>query len=194
MTEIKIEKKKPMALWLIAASVVLAALLYWYFSPKTEQYEKAEESTNSIERTTPDEKDNAVAIYISFVSDDADKMGLDHEYTHGAILKLINAIEATADDIGYEVKADLSKAREHANDITIDPFETTHAKSIRKAADICITSLVNMQQAKYPSLVAEATEIKQAAAAINPDVLTLNQKEAVKTFFRKAADLLSKMN
>jgi len=50
------------------------------------------------------------------------------------------------------------------------------------------------QQAKYPSLVAEATEIKQAAAAINPDVLTLNQKEAVKTFFRKAADLLSKMN
>lgn len=194
MTEIKIEKKKSMGLWIMAALVVLAALLYWYFSPKSEQYEKVEESTNSIERTTPDEKDNAVAIYISFVSDDANKMGLDHEYTHGAILKLINAIEAKADDIGYEVKADLSKARAYANEITVDPFETTHAKSIRKAADICTTSLVNMQQAKYPSLVAEATEIKQAAAAINPDVLTLDQKEAVKTFFRKASDLLSKMN
>ncbi len=194
MTEIKIEKKKSTGLWIMAALVVLAALLYWYFSPKTEQYETVEESTNSIERTTPDEKDNAVAIYISFVNDDADKMGLDHEYTNGAILKLINAIEAKADDIGYEVKTDLSKARASANEITVDPFETTHAKSIRKAADMCTTSLVNMQQAKYPSLVAEATEIKQAAAAINPDVLTLDQKEAVKTFFRKASDLLSKMN
>ncbi len=50
-----------------------------------------------------------------------------------------------------------------------------------------------MQQAKYPGLSAEAADVKNAAAAVNPETLTLDQRDAIKSFFRMAADLLSKM-
>ncbi len=70
---------------------------------------------------------------------------------------------------------------------------TTHADKIRSAAYVLSTSLQNMQ-AKYRGLSAEAADVKSAAAAINPETLTLDQRDAVKSFFRKAADLLTKMN
>lgn len=193
MTEIKIEKKKPMWIWGVLALVVIAGIIY-FFSQKKENDPEASDNTNNTEQTTPPEKNTTVTSYVSFVNDDANKMGLDHAYTNAALLKLTNAIEAKANDVSYDVKADLTKAKEYADKITTDPFETTHANNIRKAADILSTSLVNMQQAKYPSLTAEAGELKNASASISPDVLTLDQKDAVKSFFSKAADLLSKMN
>ena len=54
--------------------------------------------------------------------------------------------------------------------------------------------LQNMQVAKYPGLANEAGAVKSAAMAINPETLTLDQRDAVETFFAKAADLLQKMN
>ena len=44
--------------------------------------------------------------------------------------------------------------------ITKDPFDTTHADNIRKAADILATVLQNIQKAKYPSLFDEVEELK----------------------------------
>ncbi len=71
---------------------------------------------------------------------------------------------------------------------------TTHADKVRSAADVLSTSLQNMQQTKYPELSAEAADVKTAAEAIKPEVLTLDQRDAVRSFFRKAADLLNRMN
>ena len=99
-----------------------------------------------------------------------------------------------ADEVNYDVKADLESAKQHADSITHDPFETTHANHIRAAADIYSGSLQNMQQAKYPNLASEAAEVKTAANGINPEVLTLEQRDAVKGFLHKAASLLQKMN
>jgi DNA-binding MltR family transcriptional regulator len=97
-------------------------------------------------------------------------------------------------EISYDVKADIAKAKQFTDEITNDPMVTTHADKIRSTADVLSTSLQNMQQAKYPGLSAEATDVKSAASAINPETLMLNQRDAVKSFFRKAADLLTKMN
>jgi hypothetical protein len=77
-------------------------------------------------------------------------MSLDHAYTNEALLKLIEATNAMANEVGYEVQADLEKAKEYAEMITKDPFETTHADNIRKAADILTNVLQNIQKAKYP--------------------------------------------
>ena len=52
----------------------------------------------------------------------------------------------------------------------------------------------NMQKAKYPDLTAQAAEVRTAANSIIPDVLTLDQRDAVKSFFQKSADLLQNMN
>jgi hypothetical protein len=78
--------------------------------------------------------------------------------------------------------------------ISSDPFETTHADNIRKADDILTNVLQNIQKAKYPGLADEVAELKSASESIKLDVLALEQKDEVKTFFIKAADLLQKMN
>ncbi len=194
MTEIKIEKKKSSGLWVIIVLVILGIILYLYFSSKNKPDEEAVNNRSNMEQTTSSAKDNAVTGYVSFVNDDVNKMGLDHAYTNNALLKLTNAIEAKANEIGYDVKADLFEARKYADEITTDAFETTHAKNIRMAADVLSTSLGNMQQAKYPNLTAETDKLKKAATSIKPNVLTMDQKEAVKSFFSNAADLLNKMN
>ena len=140
------------------------------------------------------ENNSTVAEYITFVRNDMNKMTLDHAYTNEALLKLTSATRAMATETGFDIKGDLDKAKQYADEITKNPFETSHADNIRKSADILSGVLQNMQQAKYPSLEKEVSELKNASAAINPDVLTLDQRDAVKSFFAKAADLLQKMN
>jgi hypothetical protein len=37
-----------------------------------------------------------------------------------------------ANEVGYEVRADIEKVKEYAKMITIDPYETTHAKALER--------------------------------------------------------------
>ncbi len=194
MTEIKIEKKRAVWPWVLLGLGILALLIYLLFSYTHTDDSAVMENAGGTELINVRENNSTVSAFVTFVNDDANKMSLDHSYTNGALLKLTQAIDAMAAETGYNVRADLDKAKEYANKITNDPFETTHADNIRKAADILSTSLQNMQQAKYRELALDAEELKKASAAIDPDVLTLDQKGAVKSFFGKAADLLQKMN
>lgn len=66
-------------------------------------------------------------------------------------------------------------------------------REIKNAADIISKALQDLQNAKYPSLSNEATDVKNAANGIKPDTLTLNQQDAIQTFFEKAASMLQKM-
>ncbi len=132
--------------------------------------------------------------YVNFVANSKDKMSLDHEYTNEALLKLIEATDAMANEVGYEVQADIEKAREYAKMIERAPFETTHANTIRNADNILTNVLQNIQKAKYPGLADEVSALKKASESIKMEVLTLEQKDAVKNYFAKASDLLQKMN
>ncbi|MCJ7802659.1 MAG: hypothetical protein MUP82_09925 [Candidatus Marinimicrobia bacterium] len=67
-----------------------------------------------------------------------------------------------ANEVGYEVQADLEKVREYAKMIAKDTFETTHADNIRKADDILTKILQNIQKAKYLGLADEVEELKSA--------------------------------
>lgn len=140
------------------------------------------------------EANSTVAEYVTFIGNDQNKMALDHAYTNEALLKLTSAVDAMASEVNFDIKADLDKAKQCANKITENPFETSHADEIRKAAEILSGSLQNMQMAKYPGLSSEAEQVKSAAMDIDPKTLTLDQKGAVKTFFAKCSDLLEKMN
>jgi len=193
MAEIKIEKKKPVWPWVIAIILVIAALVYYF------GYRNGDDSATTV-MTTADtlsipvsNNDGPVNDFIQFVNEGR-TMGLDHEYTNGALTRLANAISYKAARIGHDVTADLDQVREHADHITEDPFATTHAKSIRSAADILTNEMKKMQQDKYPNLESKMTEVKNAANDINPKVLTLDQRDAVKNFFDKSAQLLQGMN
>lgn len=193
MTEIKIEKKKPILPWLLLLLGVIAATWYFFFKKDNVEPVKTEivESSALIDVR---ENNNIVADYVTFINSDTNKMSLDHAYSSEAINKLTNAVEAMANEVGYDVKVDIDKAKQYAEEITKDPMVTNHADKIRISADLLSTSLQNMQQSKFPSLSAEVTEVKSAASAIDPEILTLDQKDAVKSFFKKTADLLNKMN
>ena len=206
MAEIKIEQKKQIWPWMIAGLVIVALLVYFLgfrdsgnnIAEVTEATEATEASyiTDTSEPDLLGEKEinTTIAAYVDFVENSEGMMGLDHAYTNEALLKLIDAVNAKADEVGYEVRADLDKVREYAKIITVDPYETTHADNIRKAADILTNVLLNIQLAEYLGLTAEMDELKSASASINPEVLTLAQKDAVKKYFDKASDLLQKMN
>jgi len=194
MTEIKIEKKKAVWPWALLCLGILALVIYLLYSYTHTDDSEVRENADDTGLINVHENNSTVAAFVTFVNGDANKMSLDHAYTNEALLKLMEATNAMADEIGYNVRADLDKVKEYADKITLDPFETSHADNIRKAADILTNVLQNMQQAKYAGLTNEVAALRNASASINPDVLTLDQKDAVKSFFSEAADLLKKMN
>jgi hypothetical protein len=199
MAEIKIEQKKRIWPWLLFGLIALSLLFYFVAkrdNNKTEDIAEAQyiEKANENDIIAIEENNAIVAAYIDFVENSKDKMSLDHAYTNEALLKLTQATAAMADEAGYDVKADLEKVDGYAKLIVVDPFETTHADNIRKASEVLTDVLQNIQKAKYPTLIAEVDDLQNATEAIKPAILTLDQKDAVKNYFAKAADLLQKMN
>jgi len=200
MAEIKIEQKKPGWPWIIIVLGIAALLVYFLIfrdnGKNTEAVNEVEYATNTKESDLLEVKENnaTVADYVNFVQNTKQKMSLDHEYTNEALFKLIEAVNAMAGEVGYEVRADLEKVKEYAKMITKDPFETTHADNIRKATDVLTNVLQNIQKAKYPGLADEVELLKRSSESIKPEVLTLDQKDAVKNYFAEASDLLQKMN
>jgi hypothetical protein len=169
-------------------------LLAMSISCKDKKKQENAQKTDMIDAMNVKQDNSTVNAYITFVNNDKNKMALDHAYTNEAFLKLTSAIDAMAGEVDFDIKADLDKAKQCANKITENPFETSHADEIRKAAEILSGSLQNIQEAKFLSLANDADQVKSAAMAIDPKVLTLDQKEAVKSFFSKSSDLLEKMN
>ena len=202
MAEIKIEQKKQTWPWVLVGLVLVALLLYFLVFRDNDKIDTTREvtDTNYVSQVSESdlsgvrENNTTVAAFVNFVENDANRMSLDHAYTNEALLKLTAAINAMAGEIGYDIQANLKKVEESAVLITRDPFETSHAKNIRNAADKSTTALQNMQQANYPGLASEVNELRSASASINPEILTLEQRDAVKNYFAKASDLLKKMN
>ena len=198
MTEIKIEKRKLLWPWILLGIGVVVLIIYFLaFQTSSEEVKEVKEVaqvTKTNDLIDVKENNTTVDAYVNFIEADTNRMTLDHEYTNEALLRLTNATNAMADEIGYDVKADIEMVNEHAEMITKDPFDISHADKIRKATDILTNVLQNIQKAKYPGLTNEVTELKNVSASINPDILTLDQKDVVKSFFNKAAMLLKKMN
>lgn len=201
MAEIKIEKKSsPIWPWILAALFFIAILIYLFF-PREERFERgemtmvsSEESSASSDTLEVSRNSTAVLAFVNFINEDPNKMDLDHEFTKEALLRLTNATKATADKIGYDINKELGEVKVYADKVTTEPFESTHANSIRSAAVILSAVLQNIQQDSFSGLASEAVTVKNAANNIKGDVLTLDQKEAVKNYFMQSADLLEKMN
>lgn len=192
MTEIKIEKKKSIFPWILLALGIIAAIWFLFF--RNQEVVEPIETETTTENTQVSESNGAVNAYLMFIEDTEANMGLDHEYTNDALIKLTNAVEAKASEINFEVSDNIVKAKQIAEEITKDPMSKDHANKIRSAADILSASMHNMQKEKFSNLTTDGNAVKSAAEAIDPAILTLDQKDAVKSFFRTSAELLKKMN
>ncbi len=214
MAEIKIEKKQPIWPWIIGILIVLA-IIYFVWANNDDDYEaddalvnndtisQIDESAvyndNDVDTTSmyngtygTDVKEPAVADYFTYI--DNGKMGIDHEYTNGALTHLISATEAEANKLNVDISANLDKARENASFIEKDPQSLKHADKIKNASMEISIALKTIQEQKFPNLSSEADAVKSAANDINPGTPTLEQKEDAKDFFDKAGRLLQKMN
>lgn len=196
MTEIQIEKKKPVWPWILGF-VILALLVYFIgFYHKNDTGQKPlQETLQTVDLIDIKENNVTVTSFVKFMEEDTMKMNLDHTFTKEAFLKLMDATYAMAEEIGMDVGSNMDRVVKYVNRIVADPIETTHADDFREAAGILtIDVLKTMQQEKYPGLTNEMVELEQAVAALNPEVLILDQREAVKVFFQKTKELLDKMN
>ena len=217
MAEIKIEKKKPIWPWIVLVLVILAILYFLVFADdddsddmddmnETEQIDEetvwGDEDTTSWETETDTtgwatEGDTlgsaGVSAYLNYISDNS-RMGVDHQYTNNALIELMNAIQAKADEMNYNVDADMQSVRQDAKAIQDDPTATNHANTIKQAGTKLADILQKMQQEKYPDLSQDVQEVKTAVNNIDCSVETLQQKDQINKFFNEEADVLRKMS
>lgn len=196
MAEIKIEKKKPVWPWVLAAIVILALVIVYFVNDddQSPRYTQQETMATDTVANRQVQDNNAVVTYVQFVNEEQGRMGEDHEYTQEALHKLTEAVRAKADEKGHDLRVELEQAQQAANEITSDPVATNHAQHIREAADALTRAMTNMQQAYYPDMEEDAQELRNATESIDPEQQALEQKDAVKSFFDQSAELLEEMD
>ncbi len=213
MAEIKVEKKKPIWPWVLLVLIILAAVyFFWDYNDKDYDTDEQTMERDTIEQMDESLMDNnmndsttlysgsygtvkrekSLSDYLGYIEND--KMGVDHDYTVDALSKLINAVEAEAEEQNVDIKADLDQARENAFKITEDPDSRKHADKIRKVATQIAASLKTIQQQKFPNLSTQAEDVTNAANKINATSATLEQKDNINGFFESAGKLLQNMN
>ena len=217
MAEIKIEKKKPIWPWIILVLVILAILYFLVFADDdaADDMEEMDDMEQIDEESVWDDADTTsweeetdttgwettndtlgtagVSGYLTHIADST-KMGVDHQYTNMALIKLMNAVQAKADEINYDISADMAEVKKDAKAIEEDPTSTSHAKTIKDAGTKLANILQKMQKQKYPNLNQDVQEMKTAISNVDGTLETLQQKEQIKKFFTEAADVLKKMS
>lgn len=217
MAEIKIEKKKPIWPWIILVLVILAILYFLVFADDDdrEEMDEMDETEQIDEETVWEDEDTTawgneadttswgtesdtlgsagVSGYLAYISDSS-KMGVDHEYTNNALIQLMNAVQAKAQEMNFNIEADMQSVRQDAKAIQNDPTGVNHANKIKQAGTKLANILGKMQKEKYPDLSKDVEEVKTAANNIDGSVQTLQQKDQINKFFNEAADVLRKMS
>lgn len=209
MAEIKIEKKKPIWPWIILVLVILAILYFLVFADddndmddvQTEQVEETTwEEDNQTDTTSWETRGDTlsgtgqgVEGYLAYISDE-NRMGIDHEYTNNAIVHLMNAVQAKANEMNYDISADMQSVRQDAQQIQNDPMSLNHADKIKSAGTKLANVIEKMQQEEFPNLSNDVNEVKTAAQNIDTSTPTLDQRDQVKKFFDEAGDVLRKMS
>lgn len=207
MAEIHVNKKKNRSFWPWILGLAILVGLIWVVAELfdrdddlgepvvAEEVVEMEEPVMEIERTSAAP---AVEEYIRFSEENAnvDEMSLDHEYTSMGIEKLTEALNslALAEAGNVDIEAKRQTLMQAANSIEEDPMAATHANSIRDAFMAAADLMQAVQRQNYPELGGAVSEVKTAAENVDPDVLTLDQKEAVKDFFDQAANALEQMS
>ncbi|BAO54975.1 hypothetical protein [Nonlabens marinus] len=205
MAEIKIEKKKPVWPWILLAILVLAAIIYFFVYANdeddmddevlTEQVMEGDgmdDQSDDLNTAAISQFETALENYSTYIGDTG-QMSIDHEYSNGALLLLIDAVQAKADVHDVEVTADLREARESAKQIMENPYKVNHADLIKQSGGIITRALSTLQKEKFPNLTNELSAVEQNLADIIKSEKTLNQKTDVNTFFKAAESLLLKM-
>lgn len=209
MAEIKIEKKKPVWPWILLGLIILAVILYFVFADNDDDEVLEEENTEQV-MTTPEteeeftdtetaewEEDNlsgeeSVSRYMTQIGDQ-EKMGIDHEYSSEALVLLINSLENRAEEANINTQVEIQELKSDVRQIKENPQSLTHANTINNVGTKIVTLMEKMQQEKFSNISTDVQEVRTALQNITPGTPTLEQKDAVNSFYKEAGDVLQKM-
>jgi hypothetical protein len=200
MAERNMANKNWAYLWqLVIAGAVIALLIWAGFKLFDQDAERARDMAHNtklaVPATNPASIPEPVHEFVSYIQGNPaqEKMQLDHAFTSEGIRRLADALGAVAvryDLSGVDVKADLDQLRHDADQLQQNQRSTEHADVIRSAFILSSDLMNSMQRQIRPHLNDEVAEVRQAAEAIVPDKLALQQKTEVEGFFKKAGSLL----
>lgn len=205
MAEIRVEEKKNTWVWWVLGLIIVGAII-WYLVGRSDDDRNQGATTtpvNQTEQTTAsaaavNNDGNAYQQYSNWVNEGKMNMDKHHEATNEGILFLADALRYTADQEGIsneiDIKNELDKMRSMADEITNDWQATDHANKIRTAFNQAANVTGMIQKKTDGNLQNDVEELKRLANNVEPNTLTLNQKENIKTFFEKADDVLNKLN
>ena len=139
----------------------------------------------------------SIAAFTAFVDEPEVEMNLEHDYTRKGLKLLAGSLTALADRYDIE-DVQLQNAKKvminKANVLDNNWKSTDHADHIQEAFMSATKVMEQIQQKHLPGMSKEVRKVCDEAEGIDPHTLTLDQKNAVKTFFRDAADVVEQMN
>jgi len=207
MAEIKIEKKskKPIWPWIIGLLLLVGAI--WVIgevadSPENELAEEemhlapeaqpGDEISDISETEAPVAGTAAIDDFLAYVEDDKieDQMGLDHQATSDALMKLSAALKEISNG---QFEQEIGQIEQSAQQIQGNPESLKHADVVSSAFTNAANVLEQIQTSQFPDAEGDVKEVMEKSKLINEDQQMTNQKENIEDFFDEAADAIETM-
>jgi hypothetical protein len=125
------------------------------------------------------------------------EMDLDHAHTSSCIRHLADGLEAVVQQrnlTGVNVQPQLQQARQNADRLAQSPpGATDHTAMTRDAFDALAQAMGTVQNAHYPQLQGQVSQVQSAAGNVQRQGILLDQRENVQRFFEQAGQALNQM-
>ncbi|GGG39750.1 hypothetical protein [Bizionia arctica] len=214
MAEIKIEKKKPVWPWILGFIILLGLVAYFvYENNENEDYsddvnseEIYNKNTDTIYKNntyqdtqaSPDSNFKVALMDYSESISDSTRIGVDSTYTKTALYYLSNVVIATATQHDLESSKAWNDLEQYASQEvgmnTSDmPERSGISKNLKSVTNNIVTVLETLQTKNFPALQAEVANLKATSNKLTSSTID-KQKTTLQTFFRKANEVLIKMN
>ena len=141
---------------------------------------------------TPEAAPAAINDFLRYIGENRAAPAADstHSYEAEGMRLLAAALDALADRDtvgGVSLDARIAALRNRADALQRNWRSTEHARYTREAFDSAAALVEGMQQQRFANMANEAAELRQAASAVTPDRLLLEQTAEVQRFFQSAA-------
>ena len=124
----------------------------------------------------------------------SETMNRDHTYSSTGLERLADAIEALAGrDDSFMVAGYCDSLRAAAARLRSDPYSLQHADDVREAFITASNLLKTLRHRQLPDRAGLAQPVVEAATAIEPDRLLLEQRAEVRQYFERSYELVSTM-
>ena len=205
MAEIHIERHERSIWPWVLGLVALALLAWWLLSMRNtgDANDLAMETAggavvDSLPGTGAAATPAAVNEFLTYIEDNGAARDADstHNYEAEGMRRLAAALDELADRDtvgGVSLDARITALRNRADALQRNWRSTEHARYTREAFDSAAALVEGMQQQRFTNIANEAAQLRQAASAVTPDRLLLQQTAEVQQFFQRAADAVRAM-